>query len=93
MLTAVEKIEAYRYAKSVVVSEVYTGLCFCLCIWLWHEKRLDVSYEQLEDYFPEVFALRPTFKLPSGHWWPINDRRSRVEALDKAIETVKSSFT
>lgn len=37
--------------------------------------------------FSELLELKP--KGASFNWWPINDRKSRIEAIDKCIEATK----
>jgi hypothetical protein len=89
VLSAEERIHTYSLALTRYEENgCGTIIGVCKCIYYAHRTlygdELGSGYDKIPYYYPEI--KRPT-KGDSYYWWPIEDRKSRIDFLNKAIKT------
>lgn len=82
-----ERLSLYKQAlQDFENRNWYTDIGFCH--YFSRKHHIEVYFRSyFEETFPELYAQKPEVEASIvGHWWENGDRKSRVEALKKAIE-------
>ena len=100
----IERMNAYLYAWAILTGRVENPIAnkpydilVCVCIATHYgisslndpDFFMDTPDELLEEMFPEWYAQRPD-NYDWDEWWPINDRKSRITAIENAIKLLCS---
>lgn len=83
MLTKEQRLEAYTYVYFIYLSgEGYNdGVCHHFDSWGIKNVSFCLGIHDL----PEWHNQEPEDANPCDFWWPIEDRQSRLRALERAI--------
>ena len=86
-------------AKEYYKRFIYEGLCWCFRETLPEEFITETSKgRQIEkvipEYHPEFFSTEEICdgSIDDGFWWPGEDIKSRLKALDKLIQVYKDKL-
>ena len=78
------KAQRHKIYKVVIENDVcHNGICHVIVLYLLVAYGVDIFCTHVPDYFPELRKRKPKHDL--AHWWPLNDRESRLKVLRACI--------
>lgn len=83
MLTKKQRLEAYTYAYISVLSDCFLDFGVCHILDLWGIRNTGGWLGS--NHIPEWYNQEPKGASPFDFWWPIENRRIRLRALERAI--------
>lgn len=83
MLTKKQRLEAYTYVYFIYLSGEEDDKGVCHHFDVWGIKNVS-CWPGIHD-LPEWYNQEPQNANPWDFWWPIEDRASRLRALERAI--------
>ena len=84
-MTKQERLEHYKILLDAYERKHEDTFDYGFC---WAFKKIigtDAYYEQMEAIYPELYSQKPDEKH-GFYWWSTQKRKSRINALKKAIE-------
>ena len=93
-------LKIIKEAKEEYQNEQLVGLCSVLLKSIKRNaKELEdglseriIFYYEIPKYIPEFNRKFFGIKNEHAYWWPIDDKKSRIEALDKLIHVYKQKI-
>jgi len=85
-LTPQEKIDCYFNVLSKYKYSDY-GLGICLALEMEFKYWYNYSGGHIRKLFPELYKLKPIYKLSGNYWF--NSTEERIQVLNKLIEEQK----
>jgi len=85
-LTKEQRNEVYKYALMRIETGQSNFLCPAINMALFYSKFYDIKNDEIIEVMLEFGSFKPKNISNYHKWWPIDDKQSRIDCLNKCIE-------
>jgi len=89
-LTKAERHQYYIDAKKLYEAEGLRGMCVCFLFLLKVPNNGNDAHDKIFRALPEFRACFPKGRYLYSYWWPIDDRKTRIEIFETIIKQTES---